>query len=305
MPGPRGLAIPALARVGFGALQAAAPSLAARLAEMWFFTPPRARLTSEIAAWLRTGRRFTLRVDGRAVVGWAWGSGPAVYLLHGWGSRGGWLRPFAEPLIEAGYKVVTFDAPGHGASGRGLSSVPEFARALRAATERHGPAQAVIAHSLGGSAAALAAQWGLVAQRIVLLAPSANPAVLGELFATAVGLRPDVITRLRANSERRLRFRWEELDVCAAAAHVSIPLLVVHDRDDHVMPFAEGAAIAASWTGARLHRTSGLGHRGVLRDPGVVAEVLRFVADDDSVAVPWGQQAELEQELFDREARWH
>ena len=304
MSSSRGLVIPAPARRAFGAVQAVSQSLAAQLAERWFFTPPRTRVTSEVEAFLRSGRPFTLRVDGRLVVGWAWGSGPVVYLVHGWGGRGGRLGAFAGPLIEAGYRVVTFDAPGHGASGRGLSSMPEFARALRAVAECHGPAHAVIAHSLGGAATALAAAWGLAAERFALLAPSADPGAFADAFAAALGARPAVMARLRANSERRLRFRWAELDVCAVATRMTAPLLVVHDHGDDVVPFAEGAAIAASWPRARLLPTTGLGHRGVLRDPGVVAEVVGFVADTVNTPGPWGETAQLEHELFYRETRW-
>jgi pimeloyl-ACP methyl ester carboxylesterase len=109
------------------------------------------------------------------------------------------------------------------------------------------------------------------------------------------------MARMRANSERRLRFRWAELDVCAVAARMTAPLLVVHDHGDDLVPFAEGAAIAASWPRARLHPTTGLGHRGVVRDAGVVAEVLRFVTDRP---LPLDEGARLEHELFHRETRW-
>lgn len=300
----RGVVIPTPARRMFGAVQAVSSSVAALLAERWFFTPPRRPLTSEGKAFLRSGRRFALRVDDRPVVGWAWGAGPVVYLVHGWGGRAGRWDAFARPFIEAGYMVVTFDAPGHGESGRGLSSLPEFARALRGVAERYGPARAVIAHSLGAGAVALAAQWGLAMGRVALLAPAADPAAFAEAFAGAVGVRPDVMARLRVNSERRLRIRWTELDVCAAAPHMRAPLLVVHDEGDDVVPFTEGAAIAASWPGARLFTTNGLGHRGVLRDPRVVWEVMHFVADAVTMPGLLGETAQLEQEMFDRESRW-
>lgn len=300
----RGIVIPAPARRAFGALQALSPPLAAKVAERWFFTPPNNGAPAEVEAFLRSGRRFVFKADGRAVTGWAWGSGPAVYLAHGWGSRGGHLGAFAGPLIESGYSVVTFDAPGHGASGRGLSSMPEFARALRAVADHRGPARAVIAHSLGGSAAALAAAWGLEAERFVLLAPSADPAAFASRFAVALGARPDVMARARANSEQRLRFSWSELDVCSVAPRMTVPALVVHDRGDDVVPFAEGASIAASWPGARLLPTNGLGHRGVVRDPGVVAEVVRFVTDSAPLSWPLSEAERFEYELFHRDSRW-
>jgi pimeloyl-ACP methyl ester carboxylesterase len=301
MSAARSVTISAPARRAFAALQAVSPAAAARLVERWFFTPPRVTIAGEASALLRAGRRFSLTTHGRVVVGWTWGSGPAVYLVHGWGSRAGWLAPFIRPLIDAGCSVVAFDAPGHGDSGRGLSSLPEFARTLQAVVDQRGPARAVIAHSMGAAATALAASWGLAAERLAFLAPSADPAAFAQSFAAALGVRPNVMARMRANSERRLRVSWSELDVCSIAARMTAPLLVVHDRDDDIVPFAEGAAIAASWRGARLLPTAGLGHRGVARDRAVVTEVVRFAT---ASAVAWSEAAALERELFYRESRW-
>jgi pimeloyl-ACP methyl ester carboxylesterase len=295
--------IPGLARGAFGAVQAVSSPLAARLAERWFFMPPRKALPREARAFLRSGRRFTLRVDGRTVVGWTWGVGPAVYLVHGWGGRAGRLSALAGSLIEGGHRVVMFDAPGHGESGHGLSSLPEFARALQAVVDLHGPARAVVAHSFGAAAATLATRWGLAAERFVLLAPAADPAAFANDFAVALGARPEVMARMRARSERRLRFSWTELDVRGAAARMTAPVLVVHDETDDVVPFTEGAAIAASWPGARLFATTGLGHRGVVRDPRIIDEVVRFVHARRRSRPQLAEVAQLEYELFYRESR--
>jgi pimeloyl-ACP methyl ester carboxylesterase len=65
------------------------------------------------------------------------------------------------------------------------------------------------------------------------------------------------------------------------------PLLLVHDRLDAETGWADSAAIARSWPGARLVSTTGLGHRRILRDPAVVAEATAFVAEQPSAtAVP-------------------
>lgn len=296
--------VPRGARGLFGAVQSASPALAARLAERWFFTPPRRSVMAAAADAFRSADRFELTVDGRVVVGWVSGSGPAVYLLHGWGSRAMRLAPYAEPLVALGHRVVAFDAPGHGESARGMSSMPEFARTLRAVIERHGPACAVIAHSLGASASTLAASWGSEVGRFALLAPAADPAAFADAFAAALRARPDVMARARANSERRLQFRWSDLDVRALASRMQAPALVVHDEEDDVVPFGDGASIAASWPGARLLATRGLGHRAVVDDGRVVAEVVRFVTDTPNAHVPTSDAARLEYELFHRESRW-
>lgn len=301
MSAPRGISIPAPARHAFSVLQTISPAAAARLVERWFFTPPRVGMPADGRELLRAGRRFTLAVDNRAISGWTWGAGPSVYLVHGWGSRAGRLAALVRPFVEAGCRVIAFDAPGHGDSGRGLSSMPEFARALKAIVDHCGPAHAVIAHSLGAAATALAASRGLEADRFVLLAPAATPAAFAESFAEVLGARAEIMARMRDNSERRLRFSWSALDVCAMVTGLEKPALVVHDRNDDVVPFAEGAAIAASWPNARLLATEGLNHRGVVRDPAVVADIVRFAT---GVSVPSSEAEALEHHLFYRESRW-
>ena len=84
------------------------------------------------------------------------------------------------------------------------------------------------------------------------------------------------------------------------------PLLVVHDRDDATVPWLDGATIADAWPGARLLTTSGLGHRGVARDPAVVSEVVRFVSGGGMLerAVDGSTEAEQsERELFNPDLR--
>src|SRR5512139_1804558 len=108
----------------FRVLQPVSPAAAAWLAERLFFTARRSKISPEARALLATGQRFTLEVEGRRVVGWRWGGSsaeaPLVYLVHGWGSRGARLAAFVEPLRALGLGVVTYDAPGQGASAGGM-----------------------------------------------------------------------------------------------------------------------------------------------------------------------------------------
>lgn len=265
-------------RFAIRALQAGAPALAEWVAERLFFTPPRRAIAPDVRALLDTGARFDVEVEGRRVVGWSWGAGPIVVLVHGWGSRGGRLGAFVAPLVSRGYRVVTYDGPGHGFSAGRMSSMLELARALRAVREHVGPFDAIVAHSLGASAATLALSEGLTARAAVFLAPAADPAGFTVAFARSLGFTNATIEGMKRRSERRLRFEWDRLDVPDMARRQSARLLVVHDRDDETIPWAEGAAIAAAWPGAELVPTTGLGHRGVVMDPGVVMQAAEFIS---------------------------
>src|SRR4029453_10587645 len=110
-------------------------------------------------------RPFHVQVNGHTVAGEAWGAGPVVCLVHGWGAWGGQVGVLGGPLAERGHRVVTFDAPSHGASdpgpaGPGRSTILEFADALTAVVAANGPAPPLVAHSLRATAAAYAMRGG-------------------------------------------------------------------------------------------------------------------------------------------------
>src|SRR6266576_1692953 len=273
-----------LTRAAFGAVQRAAPDLAARWAERMFCSPPRRPISERMAAWLRDGQRFDVIVGSpprprpRRVTAWTWGErGPAVLLVHGWGSSGARFVDLGGALLAAGHRVITFDAPGHGASHGRLSSGPEFARAAIAVAAAVGPVSAVVGHSLGGFASALAMHRGLSARRAIFISPSANVNSYSAQFAALLGVTPPVMSTMRERLARRLDFSWSSMDVPAFAPSMRAPLLVIHDRDDREVRWSDGAAIASAWPGAELVTTMGLGHHRIVSDAEVIANVVSFL----------------------------
>jgi pimeloyl-ACP methyl ester carboxylesterase len=114
--------------------------------------------------------------SGHRIAGESWGTGPPVYLVHGWGGCRAHLAIFVKPLVAAGHRVIAFDLPSHnesdpGALAPGRTTIVECAHAVRAVVQAHGPAHAIVAHSLGAKAAALATEWGTPVERLVFLAP--------------------------------------------------------------------------------------------------------------------------------------
>ncbi|MCA1580688.1 MAG: alpha/beta hydrolase [Acidobacteria bacterium] len=283
-PSPRASRRLAAVRLGMRTLGALAPPLAARAAVALFRRPPGHRAWEGESAILNEGRSVSFSVRGAPVSAWTWGAGPSVLLVHGWGSRGGRLGSFVHPLVAAGFSVVAFDAPGHGATGGRLSSLPEFLFAIEAAHQIYGPFAGIIGHSLGGAAATLAVGRGVRAQRVVLLAPAADPAGYTRRFAEIIGIAPAVRERMEGRLVREFGLRWAEFDVLSAARRLAVPLLVFHDEADGEVPFREGAAIASAWPSGSIVPTRGLGHRRIVHDPAVVARAVEFLAARDSGA---------------------
>jgi pimeloyl-ACP methyl ester carboxylesterase len=265
-------------RAGFRILCAVAPPIAVRAAATLFRTPPRHKTSPVERQLLESGRSEAIPMGSGKLATWSWGEGPAVLLVHGWGSRGARLGSFVEPLVAAGYTAVAFDAPGHGSSSGRLSSLPQFIEAVLAVSRAHGPFAAVIAHSMGGAATALAVGRGLDLERAAFLAPASNPGNYSRRFAEVLGIPARIRERMEKRFERQFGFRWEEFDVPSRVASFSAPLLVIHDREDREVSWNDGAVIARAWPGAQFVTTQGLGHTRIVHDPEVVERVLAFLA---------------------------
>ena len=251
--------------------------LASRVALRLFRTPPR-HVESELEKTVvADARRDTLSVSGTAVPLWIWGSGPPVLLVHGWGSRGARLGSFVAPLVAAGHTVIAFDAPGHGATAERLSSLPQFIFSIEEAYRRYGRFAAIVAHSMGGASTTLAMARGVRADRVVFIAPAADPAGYVRYFAALLGLPDAVRQGMEDRIVRRFGMRWSEYDVAKAARSLSVPLLIFHDADDGEVPVSSGEAIAAAWPGSRLVKTEGLGHKRIVHDADVVAGTVAFL----------------------------
>jgi pimeloyl-ACP methyl ester carboxylesterase len=278
----RAASSPAPVRTAFRLLERFAPGLGARWAERIWFTLPKPGSPPEPAH--PGARRFLTFVDGHAVAGEAWGDGPPVYLVHGWGGRRDQFTAFVGPLLADGYSVIAFDMPSHGdsapgASGPRSSTFPEFTRALQAVVAQHGRPHAVVAHSAGAMATAAALCDGMTADRVVMLSPMASAVSQLRQFAAVLAIGPRTLERLTVRVERRVGAPMRHFDVPELGRAVAMPpTLVVHDRNDRSTSVTDGAAIAAAWPGARLKVTSGLGHNRLLRSPDVVAEVVDFVS---------------------------
>ena len=256
------------------------PELAGAWAERLFLTPPKAGDDAASALDLIDAREGCIVHKGRHIMTWRWGAAdaPAVVLAHGWGGHAAQMRAFVFPLLAAGYRVIAYDQPAHGLSEGKLTGLPDFADVLAEIAAHHGDVRAVIGHSLGATAAAMAHAWNkMELDRIVLISPPSDLVGYSRRFARWHWIPERLRGAMQTAIEERYGVRWEEIELARVAPRLAARALVIHDRDDRMVPWKQGAAVAQHWRGARLVTTQDLGHRRILADDAVISAAVAFV----------------------------
>lgn len=263
------------------------PAVLGELAASVYLHPVRgARRVPRELGYLQAARKKALRTSAGELAAWEWGEadGPLVGLVHGWEGHGAQLGAFAMPLAAAGFRVLAFDAPGHGDSPGEELSVPSLARILTEIAASEGPWHAGIGHSMGAAAVASAADaWAgacsVGAMRgLVLLAPPQSQLERLERVAARLELTLEVQTEFFAAVVRRTGATFDEADLRVVARRAPCPVVVFHDPVDEDASFEKAQEVVGLWRGARLVPCPGRGHYRILATPEIVRQAVEFIA---------------------------
>ncbi len=276
-----------LARGVLGVLARISPDLAARAAVRLFRTVRQHRVPKRELAWIEAAEPVRHSSDGGRLEGLAWGSGPTVLMMHGWEGRASQMGAVGLALAEAGFRAVSVEAPGHGREGPRISSLWEFANAVSGFATCEGPLAGFIGHSFGNAGACyahlrgtlpLGSLLGSKVKRLVFVSPPGDLNDFFEVLFSLLHLGPDVRRGFVHVMEAGLELPWETTRRCTQLAAAEVPLLVVHDEGDLDTPMAGAETVVAAWPDSRMLRTTGLGHRRILRDPATLDEIVGFLS---------------------------
>jgi pimeloyl-ACP methyl ester carboxylesterase len=246
-----------------------------------FFSPSRYEVKpaeQEIIEW---GNNYRIKFDGGGLAVTTWGSnGPAILLMHGWGGARAQMTGFVDPLLFAGYRVVSFDQPGHGESDGKTTNLLEIAPTMDLIAQQEGPFHAVIAHSFGTLITSYSLVNGNFPPPTRLVYFGAFNQLLDSLprFQVLAGLSDEIMEGFRGMLYENFgRGVLEAITNEALTPRIDIPTLMFHDVADDVTPVEDSRAIARVWKGAQFIETEGLGHRGALQSKSIHEQVIKFL----------------------------
>lgn len=216
------------------------------------------------------------------IVVYEYGNSPKkILLIHGWSGRGTQLFKIAEGLVKAGYSTVSFDAPGHGKSPGNNSIMVDFIASILEIDKQFGPFEAIIGHSLGGMSALNAIKKGLKVKNATVIGSGDIVQDIIDDFITKLELPIKYATLLRQHFEKKYGGKMSDYSAFKAAQAITIPVLVVHDNQDHEVPVKAGKNIYQNLFNGELMLTEQLGHRKILGDEKVIQKVINFTIQNN------------------------
>ncbi|MBS1998857.1 MAG: alpha/beta fold hydrolase [Cyanobacteria bacterium SZAS LIN-2] len=204
-----------------------------------------------------------------------WGTGRPVLLIHGWAANQTDMFAFVPEIVSRGLQAVAMDLPAHGESSGEVTGLEELGHAVTAVGKHLGQLQGAIAHSVGGAAVQLALTNGMEADKVVILASPQDYGAGLRAFAKRKGLSDEEIDQLQAMLlEMNIKTQIRSADF---VPEISVPALIVHSNDDHIIDVATAVDLARYWKNSRLLLVDELKHRGVLKDPIVIREAIDYL----------------------------
>ena len=139
---------------------------------------------------------------------------------------------------------------------------------ILAVAKQVGVIHGLIAHSIGATAAALALQAGLNANKVVFVSPLTNIGGAFVHFSGALEIPENVTQGMVQHFEAIFERSIDKIDAVRIARQIETPpLLIFHDKEDSLLSHSRAAELANAWNHAELISTSGNGHHSILDDP--------------------------------------
>jgi uncharacterized protein len=215
------------------------------------------------------------------------GPRPAVIVLHGAGSRKENHADFARVAAGQGFVAMTFDNRGHGETEGDLGprAVADIGRLVRFLADRPEVDEQRIAlrgSSMGGLFAIHVAAVTPQAAGVIAICPAPERLLLEDVRKVANGEppRPDSALASMRIDARGMAAWLEEHDVRQAVELLgSKPLMLVHARDDEVIPYRFSDELyERAADPKRLLLLAGGDHRSAQHDTEIQGESLRWLA---------------------------
>ncbi|MEL7006553.1 MAG: alpha/beta hydrolase, partial [Bacteroidota bacterium] len=230
---------------------------------------------------LDQANKKTIKFGNFDIQTYEWAGGKdTVLLIHGWEGQAGNFADVIEKLIENDYTVYAFDAPSHGFSSRGKTSLFEFTQLVAVLIKKYEITK-LISHSFGGVATTYALRNNPdieIDKYALLTTPDKFSERISDL-AGEIGVTNKVVEKLKTRLERETQSNVDELCVSEFVKSINVnQSMIIHDKNDKVIPINRSYNVHKNWKNNEFIEIENTGHFRILRTDHVIDRVLKFLA---------------------------
>ena len=260
------------------------PEKAAYEAFDLFCTPFKSKRTPKIPPIFHQSMPVSVEVRGITVRGFQWKSNLAqarkILIVHGFSSYSYKFEQYVLALKKEGFEILAFDAPGHGISDGKRINALIYRDTILAIETHFGPLYGIIAHSLGGLAAALAMEkmQNTTERKLVLIAPATETRRAIENFFTLIPAKPAVVAAFEQYIIQVAGEPISYFSVPRVVKSLDARVLWVHDQTDTICTFKDvEPLLSETIPSTEFFITKGLGHNQVYKEASTRDRILAFI----------------------------
>ncbi|MCZ8332210.1 MAG: alpha/beta hydrolase [Flavobacterium sp.] len=276
------LQIPKLILITAKFLEAISPKLAMLFAAKLFVRPIKHKIPKRELHMVQKSKQTILFVPSinKKINIYEYGNNEKkILMVHGWSGRGTQMLKIADKMLELGYAIISFDAPAHGKSDGKTTIMTEFIASILEIEKQFGPFEFAIGHSLGGMSILNAIKQNLNVKKAIIIGSGDIIQDVIDDFIQKLQLKPKIGLLLKNHFEKKYNEPMENYSASFSAKSVTIPVLIIHDKDDDDVAIKAAHNIHKHLKNSTLMITEGLGHRKILGDTKVIESIKEFISN--------------------------
>jgi pimeloyl-ACP methyl ester carboxylesterase len=256
--------------------------MAAEKAFELFCTPYSGKPKRKAPPIFHNAAKISCTINQLTIRGWMWtpktANGKKILIAHGFDSCSYKFDNYIQPLLQEGFTVYAFDAPAHGISDGKTADAWLYRNSILEIDKELGSFYCIIAHSLGGLSASLAAEVMPMLNKLILIAPATETQRAIDNFFKIVPLgneiKSDIEKTIIAINHQPISY----YSVTRCVQNITAKILWVHDKRDWICPYDDvQPAINLNLSNTEFFITQGLGHNKIYRNKTVVERIIQFL----------------------------
>lgn len=153
----------------------------------------------------------------------------------------------------------------------------EFIASILEIEKQYGPFEFAIGHSLGGMSVLNAIKQNLKIKKAVIIGSGDIIQDIIDDFISKLRLNPEYGIKLRNHFEAKFGGKMDDYSAYKAAEKTEIPVLIIHDKDDHDVSVKAAYNIQKHLKNSEIMITESLGHRKILGNDDVIKKIIEFL----------------------------